>query len=241
MNKQVIDILSTASIFAGGVLIGLCSGLLVSNKKCNCQCELISGEIEEFEFEQDCDDEEEPSNEFSSLDEDRFTRNKDYAYNADTFLKTSATYKSIIEDKFYSTEKENFVKVEEEEPEYPEGAKLIVDNNNMTGVKIISEDDYFENAWEFDKDVLTYYSDDDILTDDRNEVLSNKEYYVGDEALDSFGEMSSDPNSVYIVHYGENKLFEIVLEEGSYSETILGIDTDIFERIGGYDRSEKES
>lgn len=108
-------------------------------------------------------------------------------------------------------------------------------------VVIISEDEYFENDWDWYQDVLHYYEDDDVLTDDRDEVLSNKEYYVGDEALDSFGSGPSKKDSVYIAHYGENKLFEIALEPGSYSETILGIETEVFEKIGGYDKNiEKE-
>lgn len=96
--------------------------------------------------------------------------------------------------------------------------------------KIITEDAYMENEWGFDQDTLWYYEGDGRLTDDRDEVLVNKNYYIGD-AYNHFGSGSSDENNVHVINYEEAKLFEVVREFSSYSEAILGIDPDVYNDI----------
>lgn len=229
MNKQTIDILSNVAIGVGGVIFGVSLFFKQRGKEVEIIEEIeIDKIIEETHnikrtgtggFNDELADIEDGLNnikhqfkEFSSLDMDG-----DHVPRIYTEYAQTSTHER------------------ESEPEEPKRYIL----PEKKSIVIISEDAYFENDWEWDQDVLHYYADDDVLTDERDEVLSNKEYYVGDEALDYF--FDDDVNAVYIVHYGEKKLFEIALEPGSYSESVLGLDPEVFEKIGGYDKNiEKE-
>lgn len=93
--------------------------------------------------------------------------------------------------------------------------------------------DSFENDFEeFSKETLTYYEEDGVLADDRDEVIVDYIDYVGENALDSFGEGSEDPNLVYVRNYDKEVDFEIVKDESSYQKEVLGYNDP-------YDRAKK--
>lgn len=102
---------------------------------------------------------------------------------------------------------------------------VLEESEEKPDIVIISEEDYYQNPplnslWE--KATLTYYSDDDVLTDESGEVVQNPELIVGSEALDSFGHLSNDPDAVYIENYDVYTMFEIIRLHKSYSESVLG-------------------
>lgn len=147
------------------------------------------------------------------------------------------------QEEFAGTERIFTVKAEGSDEEYQfretsAGHLIKIDDKQFAFV--ITEDQYDENEWEFDRDTLYFFDKDRRLCDDRNEVLVNQFYYVGD-ALERFGEGSSDPDTVHVVNYKEGKLFEVVRDYNSYSEVVLGIDSDVFEDIGGFEFEEELS
>lgn len=97
------------------------------------------------------------------------------------------------------------------------------DENPQDDGPFIVSVDSFQNEYEhYSKNTLIYYEIDDILTDDRDEVITNSDEYIGPDALDSFGEGSDDENVVYVRNFKKEADYEIIREKGSYRETVLG-------------------
>lgn len=95
---------------------------------------------------------------------------------------------------------------------------------------IISEDEFMDpNVFtEFDRGTLLYYEKDDTLATDRDEVITDVENTVGSSALTNFGHLSNNKDVVFVRNVKLGMNFEIIREEGSFKETVLGIsDEDI--------------
>lgn len=67
----------------------------------------------------------------------------------------------------------------------------------------------FAGAEGFETVTLNYY-DDDVVTDPKDQVIQNPEKILGEEALVSFGELSEDPDVVYVKNLETNTMYEIV-------------------------------
>lgn len=99
---------------------------------------------------------------------------------------------------------------------------------------IIHRDEFFQNDDEnYDQTTITYYAGDDVLCDERDEVLEPRDHIVGAANLAMFGtgHGSGDPNVLYIRNPRTFSDFEVVLNDGKYSEDALGfIQHSMFER-----------
>jgi hypothetical protein len=95
---------------------------------------------------------------------------------------------------------------------------------------IISNGAYYEDMDHYDKLNLTYYEDDDVLTDDGEEVIIDPTSLVGDKALTSFGQESEDPEVVYVRNDKLGADYEIIRLSKSYAETVLGITAEEWRR-----------
>lgn len=82
------------------------------------------------------------------------------------------------------------------------------------GPRVISPEEFGENT-NYEVLSFTYYADG-ILTDEDDHVISNPEDYIGDEALNSFGEYEDD--SVFVVDDDIETYYEILLDESNYSD-----------------------
>jgi hypothetical protein len=91
---------------------------------------------------------------------------------------------------------------------------------------IITVKEFMEDRDEYDKTTITYFEDDDVLCDEREEVIPNVEYTVGNDALTKFGELSEDKNIVYVRNERTSTDFEIVRDRRSYAEVVLGYKED---------------
>jgi hypothetical protein len=87
---------------------------------------------------------------------------------------------------------------------------------------IISIREYMEDRDEYDKTTITYFEDDDVLCDEREEVIPNVEGTVGSTALTNFGHLSEDKKIVYVRNERISTDFEIVRDTRSYAEVVLG-------------------
>lgn len=74
-------------------------------------------------------------------------------------------------------------------------------------------------SWEQDYPTLTltYYEGDQILANDRNEIIDNIDELVGEDFAEHFGEYEDD--SVYICNDNMQVYYEILRDYGKYSES----------------------
>lgn len=87
---------------------------------------------------------------------------------------------------------------------------------------VIHHDEFMEGEKDYEQQQLTYFKGDDILIDNRDEVVQDTEATVGDSNLLRFGHGSKDRNIVYVRNDRIELDFEIVQDEGSYTEKVLG-------------------
>lgn len=102
---------------------------------------------------------------------------------------------------------------------------------------IISEEEYMDPTVfiEFERTTLIYYEKDDTLATDRDEVITNVEEMIGPHALTSFGSMTNNKDTVFVRNVKLGADFEIVRDEGSYQELVLGL----FEEDSDYEKARK--
>lgn len=91
---------------------------------------------------------------------------------------------------------------------------------------IIKEDEYSNelstSIMRHKKELLYYYAEDDALTDEREEIITNGYDIIGDEALSNFGESGDDPDVVYVRNENLSTDYEIIRLNKSYQATVLG-------------------
>lgn len=87
---------------------------------------------------------------------------------------------------------------------------------------VISQDSMFNDEPDWEKPTLSYYKGDDVLIDERGQVLddTHRMRYVGDRHLQMFGVLSEDENIVYVRSPQISSDFEIILEPGNYKDSM---------------------
>lgn len=89
---------------------------------------------------------------------------------------------------------------------------------------IISQEMFMEGEKDYSQTSLTWYEQDNIVSDERDDVLDDAELAIGEDFKVSFGTASSDEN---VVHVRNDKLgidFEISKNASSFGEEVLGLD-----------------
>lgn len=76
----------------------------------------------------------------------------------------------------------------------------------------------------YDKSTLTFYQKDESLADDRDDLVDDPFNTCGELYFDFFGWRSHDENVVYVRNPKTSHDFEIVYDDGSYAESILGME-----------------
>lgn len=87
---------------------------------------------------------------------------------------------------------------------------------------IITKDEFFNEESGFDQVTVTYFDEDGVLIDDKDEVIPDVNLTIGEDNLAQFGHGSEDPNIVYIHNDKLTLEFEVILSKGKYTEQILG-------------------
>lgn len=82
-------------------------------------------------------------------------------------------------------------------------------------IRIISMAE-FANAESMPAVTLHYY-DDEVVTDEHGNPIDRPEELVGDEALVSFGELSEDPDIVYVMNLPKKAVYEVVRTNKMYA------------------------
>ena len=88
---------------------------------------------------------------------------------------------------------------------------------------LITKESYEEDYDHFDKISVIYYDEDDVVADDRGEVISNIEEVIGLEFVDAFGD-EDDPNVVHVRNGRLGSDYEILMCHSTYTKEVLGFD-----------------
>lgn len=220
MNKETI---TKVAIGVGGLAVGGGAGYLLAKK----QLEGLYVARAEEEIEQvremykrraKTDEYETPEKAVEAL----------VVESTEVVVKTDAEeYVETVESLGYSSSDGETVKVikrrifDEPEPtdeelgEPEESRNIDTSRPYEISTKIFMEDDIP------DKVTLTYYATDDVVTDERDQPLSDVDAIIGEQHLDLFDEKT---NVVYVRNEGISTDFEILLQKGAYSVIVLGND-----------------
>lgn len=87
---------------------------------------------------------------------------------------------------------------------------------------VVSFDKFCDEDDHHDKITLTYYSGDDTLCDENEEIIDNRVAIIGPEALHCFGMDSDDPDVVYVRNEKLAIDYDIIRVPSKYSEVVCG-------------------
>lgn len=91
-------------------------------------------------------------------------------------------------------------------------------------VFIITKDEFDENEHEHENETLTAYSD--VVADAKDMPIDDVPSVLGDDALTSFGHGSDDRNVVYVRNMKHEVDYEVVNDDRTYAEVVLGFTGD---------------
>lgn len=91
---------------------------------------------------------------------------------------------------------------------------------------VITEDEWEQNDGDFDQVEVTYFEEDDVLIDDRSDVIPDSDGTVGDHNLTRFGHGAKSRDIVHVRNERMRIDFLVVRSHKSYTEDVLGFRTD---------------
>lgn len=139
-----------------------------------------------------------------------YTKFKDHPIDPEEFESVAAQY--AAEDL-----------VDEDEARLAE-AEHPKDSDEDDAIRIISEREYLEtHVTDYGKLDWIYYSEDNSLCDENEELVPDVNAFIGPYALHSFGEDNDDPDIVYIRNNKLGNDYCVTRLHASYSEAVLGI------------------
>lgn len=101
------------------------------------------------------------------------------------------------------------------------------DPDNSDAPYLISVDLFNEEGSRFEKITMTYFEGDEVLADDKEQMVVDIEALVGKQNLTRFGEC--DPDDTDVIYVRNEKLevdFEVFREDNAYSHVVLNLDED---------------
>ena len=101
-----------------------------------------------------------------------------------------------------------------------------VKHRSVEAPYILSKEEFFQDELEHEQNTLTYYEGDEVLADDRDDILDDVDMMVGLDNLQRFGYGSGDNNIVYIRNEKLMQDFEVIRSKGKYSEEVAGFDSE---------------
>lgn len=177
--------------------------------------------------------------EYRQLQIDSYSRMAKELYPSGYMDNKNLDYSEIVEDEEEETDDGEFdVLYSEEKTDVyfdENGNEVAVDDGDISvedakndpnvDPRVISLDEY-QMGTEYVGETLIYYEEDDTLATERDEVIYNVKDIVGPDALNRFGDMSGDKDTVIVRNERLKIDYEIRKEEGSYKELVLGIELD---------------
>lgn len=97
-----------------------------------------------------------------------------------------------------------------------------INDRNPEVPYIITEHEFSENSLDHDQISLSYFEEDDVLTDENDGVIEDSDSIVGDDNLTRFGHGSGNHNILFVRNERMSTDFEIAKSNGSYAREVLG-------------------
>lgn len=88
---------------------------------------------------------------------------------------------------------------------------------------VISQEEFDQGNAHFDKITLSYYDIDDVLADERDEVIPRVDDVIGRSSLTEFGSQCDDDRIVHVRNERYGADYEVILTGECYIESVLGI------------------
>jgi hypothetical protein len=88
---------------------------------------------------------------------------------------------------------------------------------------VITEDAFGENEDGYEEMQVTWYEKDQVLADDRDEVIDDADDLVGEINMTKFGQGSGDKHVVFIQNDEKELVLEVARSRGSYAEEVAGL------------------
>lgn len=108
------------------------------------------------------------------------------------------------------------------EPADPWNQQLEMQNRGAVHPYVIHKDEFDANEDDQEQVTLTYFSGDDVLSDERDTVMAEPDAIVGLDNLQKFGHGSGDPNVVYIRNPRLEVDYEVIRSEGTFAQEVHG-------------------
>jgi len=211
MNQKKLNYGKLAGLFGGGV-VGAAIGWVIAEVLVY---QLYEKEVEYYdELAGDLGYAQESYEEPIVMKKTVSTRNDDekrVTNYAEQFKKGKLNTRKVEHEEVMDADEE-IIEEAEPEDEVDDGRPFVVTEEEWT---------HAEDGWESVN--LTYYEDDRVVTDEADAIIRFPETLVGPHALSSFGEGTTDPDTVFIKNVDEQKYYEISRVHGSYDEFVLGL------------------
>lgn len=117
----------------------------------------------------------------------------------------------------------NFVESrdEEEDDEEYEDDFTDIPNVKEEGVQLINQISYDSSYIHYDKVALTWYTEDEILSDDQDQLVDDPIRIIGEDAYKLLKDVDY-LHDIYVRNFDMGTDYEIVRHNGSYKHTVLG-------------------
>ena len=119
-----------------------------------------------------------------------------------------------------SVDYRRFVKTEDKEELSKLTEPYIMKVTDKTPM-IITEENWNSKHPTYEKIQLFYYAGDRVYADINDEEVNVASDHLGSDAHEHFGELSNDPDILYIRNHAEMTDYEITKLDGSYAELVL--------------------
>lgn len=106
---------------------------------------------------------------------------------------------------------------------------------------VIHKDEYTESVDGYEQHTLTYFEGDDVLSNERDQVIEDQDGTIGLGNLSKFGKGSGDPNIVYIRNESMKVDIEIVHSDGKFATEVHGFQNDELQHSSMRRRSPRRS
>jgi hypothetical protein len=110
---------------------------------------------------------------------------------------------------------------------------------------ILHEDEFLQNEREYEQTIFTYYEGDDVLCDERDTIVDDREELVSSELLEKFGHGSGDKDTLFVRNPVRELDMEITRSSGTFAQEVHGLGDDELQhsarmprRHRGYDDDE---
>ena len=226
---------------AGYILIGMGVGIFASAFLYEREMRKPIGEEEEYIPSEDLDDEGEANyiqeenvkelndiyNKKPSYPEVNFAKKADSKNFKNDYSKMYKTSDILIEDELHNDS--DYIQEDGPADDYP--VEDILEDELITDRVEENFEILLGDNHPTDYDTLIFYQEDYTLCDDREQLIPNPENVVGEVALTRLieGGPGAEEGTIFVRNLLTMITYEVVLDAGSYSETVLGI----FESRGG--------